>query len=67
MPNTADLVKSTTCATKCAKKGYRFNRSEKIAMLPDDSALRSELQERRIMELGYAIQLNMFDQENANK
>lgn len=42
------------------KKGYRFNREQRVAVLPEDSKNRSAVQEKRLRILGYEFQYNMF-------
>ena len=40
------------------KKGYRFNREQRVAVLPEDSKNRSAVQEKRLRILGYEFQYN---------
>lgn len=42
------------------KKGYRFNREQRVAVLPEDSKNRSAVQEKWLRILGYEFQYNMF-------
>lgn len=42
------------------KKGYQFNREQRVAVLPEDSKNRSAIQEKRLLVLGYDFQYNMF-------
>lgn len=42
------------------KKGYLFNREQRLAVLPEDSKNRSAVQEKRLRSLGYEFQYNMF-------
>lgn len=42
------------------KKGYRFNREQRVAVLPEDSKNRSAVQGKRLRILGYEFQYNMF-------
>lgn len=42
------------------KKGYLFNREQRVATLPEDSKNRSAVQEKRLRALGYDFQYNMF-------
>lgn len=42
------------------KKGYQFNREQRVAVLPEDSKNRSAVQEKRLRALGYDFQYNMF-------
>lgn len=42
------------------KKGYQFNREQRVAVLPEDSKNRSAVQEKRLRILGYEFQYNMF-------
>lgn len=42
------------------KKGYQFNREQRMAILPEDGKNRSAVQEKRLRELGYDFQYNMF-------
>ncbi len=42
------------------KKGYQFNREQRVAILPEDSKNRSVVQEKRLRALGYDFQYNMF-------
>lgn len=42
------------------KKGYLFNREQRVAVLPENSKNRSALQEKRLRALGYEFQYNMF-------
>lgn len=43
------------------KKGYQFNREQRVPIMPDDYAHRSRLQERRMVQMGWIIQYNMFN------
>lgn len=43
------------------KKGYLFNREQRVAIMPDDYTRRSRLQERRLIKLNWTIQYNMFN------
>lgn len=42
------------------KKGYQFNREQRVAVLPEDSRNRSTVQEKRLRTLGYEFQYNIF-------
>lgn len=42
------------------KKGYLFNREQRVVVLPENSKNRSALQEKRLRALGYEFQYNMF-------
>lgn len=42
------------------KKGYLFNREQRVAILPEDSKNRSAVQEKRLRALEYDFQYNMF-------
>lgn len=42
------------------KKGYQFNREQRVAILPEDGKNRSTVQEKRLRALGYEFQYNMF-------
>ena len=42
------------------KKGYWFNREQRVAVLPEDSKTRSAVQEKRLRILGDEFQYNMF-------
>lgn len=42
------------------KKGYLFNREQRIAVLPENDKSRSAIQEKRLRSLGYEFQYNMF-------
>ena len=42
------------------KKGYQFNREQRVAVLLEDSKNRSAVQEKRLRILGYEFQYNMF-------
>lgn len=42
------------------KKGYRFNREQRVAILPENGKNRSAVQEKRLRILGYEFQYNMF-------
>ncbi|MBA4500509.1 hypothetical protein ACIXHV_21190 [Bacteroides fragilis] len=42
------------------KKGYLFNREQRVAVLPESGKNRSAVQEKRLRELGYEFQYNMF-------
>ena len=42
------------------KKGYLFNREQRVAILPENSENRSPIQEKRLRALGYEFQYNMF-------
>ena len=42
------------------KKGYQFNREQRVVVLPEDSKNRSAVQEKRLRILGYEFQYNMF-------
>lgn len=42
------------------KKGYLFNRKQRIAVLPENGKNRSAVQEKRLRALGYEFQYNMF-------
>ncbi|GFZ38520.1 MAG: hypothetical protein V8T07_03155 [Muribaculaceae bacterium] len=42
------------------KKGYQFNREQRVAILPENGKNRSAVQEKRLRILGYEFQYNMF-------
>lgn len=42
------------------KKGYQFNREQRVAILPESDKNRSAVQEKRLRILGYEFQYNMF-------
>lgn len=42
------------------KKGYRFNREQRVVVLPENGKNRSAVQEKRLRILGYDFQYNMF-------
>lgn len=42
------------------KKGYLFNREQRMAILPENDKNRSVIQEKRLRTLGYDFQYNMF-------
>lgn len=42
------------------KKGYQFNRKQRVAILPENGKNRSAVQEKRLRILGYEFQYNMF-------
>lgn len=42
------------------KKGYQFNREQRVAILPENGKNRSAVQEKRLRTLGYEFQYNMF-------
>lgn len=42
------------------KKGYLFNREQRLVVLPEDSKNRSVVQEKRLRTFGYEFQYNMF-------
>lgn len=42
------------------KKGYQFNREQRVAVLPEDTKNRSAVQKKRLRALGYDFQYNMF-------
>lgn len=42
------------------KKGYQFNREQRVVVLPEDSKNRSTVQEKRLRALGHDFQYNMF-------
>ncbi|MCM1515710.1 MAG: hypothetical protein NC080_04735 [Paraprevotella sp.] len=42
------------------KKGYQFNREQRVAVLPENDKIRSAVQEKRLRALGYEFQYNMF-------
>lgn len=42
------------------KKGYLFNREQRVAILPEEDKNRSAIQEKRLRSLGYEFQYNMF-------
>lgn len=42
------------------KKGYQFNREQRVAILPESGKNRSAVQEKRLRILGYEFQYNMF-------
>lgn len=42
------------------KKGYQFNREQRVAVLPEDGKNRNAVQEKRLRALGYDFQYNMF-------
>lgn len=42
------------------KKGYLFNREQRMAILPENDKNRSAIQEKRLRSLGYEFQYNMF-------
>lgn len=42
------------------KKGYLFNREQRVAVLPESGKNRSAVQEKRLRALGYEFQYNMF-------
>lgn len=42
------------------KKGYQFNRKQRVAILPEGDKNRSAVQEKRLRAFGYDFQYNMF-------
>ena len=42
------------------KKGYQFNREQRVAILPEHGKNRSAVQEKRLRAFGYDFQYNMF-------
>lgn len=42
------------------KKGYQFNREQRVAILPENGKNRSAVQEKRLRAFGYGFQYNMF-------
>ena len=42
------------------KKGYQFNREQRVAILPENGKNRSAVQEKRLRAMGYEFQYNMF-------
>lgn len=42
------------------KKGYQFNRKQRVAILPENGKNRSAVQEKRLRAFGYDFQYNMF-------
>lgn len=42
------------------KKGYLFNREQRVVILPENDKNRSVIQEKRLRTLGYDFQYNMF-------
>ena len=42
------------------KKGYQFNREQRVAILPENGKNRSAVQEKRLRAFGYDFQYNMF-------
>lgn len=42
------------------KKGYQFNREQRVAILPENGKNRSAVQEKRLRILGCEFQYNMF-------
>lgn len=42
------------------KKGYLFNREQRVAILPENDKNRSVVQEKRLRAMGYEFQYNMF-------
>lgn len=42
------------------KKGYQFNREQRVAILTESGKNRSAVQEKRLRILGYEFQYNMF-------
>ena len=42
------------------KKGYQFNREQRVAILPENGKNRSAVQKKRLRILGYEFQYNMF-------
>lgn len=42
------------------RKGYQFNREQRVAVLSEDGKNRSAVQEKRLRALGYDFQYNMF-------
>lgn len=42
------------------KKGYLFNREQRVGILPENDKNRSVIQEKRLRTLGYDFQYNMF-------
>lgn len=42
------------------KKGYQFNREQRVAVLPENDKNRSAIQEKRLRALGYEFQYNML-------
>ena len=42
------------------KKGYQFNREQRVVVLPENGKNRSAVQEKRLRILGYDFQYNMF-------
>lgn len=46
------------------KKGYLFNREQRVAVLPESGKNRSAVQEKRLRELGYDFQYNICLKQN---
>lgn len=42
------------------KKGYQFNREQRVVVLPENGKNRSAVQEKRLRILEYDFQYNMF-------
>lgn len=42
------------------KKGYQFNREQRVAILPENGKNRGAVQEKRLRAFGYDFQYNMF-------
>ena len=42
------------------KKGYQFNREQRVAILPENGKNRSAVQGKRLRAFGYDFQYNMF-------
>lgn len=42
------------------KKGYQFNREQRVAILPENGKNRSAVQEKRLRAFGCDFQYNMF-------
>lgn len=42
------------------KKGYQFNREQRVAILSENGKNRSAVQEKRLRAFGYDFQYNMF-------
>ena len=42
------------------KKGYQFNREQRVAILPENGKNRSAVQEKRLRAFGYDFQYNIF-------
>ena len=42
------------------KKGYQFNREQRVAILPENGKNRSAVQEKRLRAFGDDFQYNMF-------